>query len=419
VAVALDRGFWRGEQPRTLFGQVVAQQRAPVVGVAQHPAVGGFEQVFGRPAVMDVGGAERQPDNHAWPADAHMRTQAEEPLACPIVIAPRRPLAQATCAMRPSQATHRHRQAVDHRHSRVKRHLPEQMLPQPRLDLPQVRCLAYKRHARHLPHSRKPLGIVPAEVAIQPLVGRNPQVRTHYFHRQHFAVGQHWLWSALPYPRLRLEPVINLAVDRHQKRVKIHRGAPCREVGFGYLNPSKALPFLSVDKLVHRVSQEPVTLANYSKLTANRLKGCRMGYRVIASSDRRPLALLAGAAIGALDGIFALLVVLAGPVMAFGALIGLAAGLYVLTSLQGALYAMFAVIALLPFANLPFDLGVTPTLLDGALGAFLLVYFLQWMSGRRRLLRTTPLTPIILLFIGIMLFAFLMGLRHAPLTARV
>lgn len=144
-----------------------------------------------------------------------------------------------------------------------------------------------------------------------------------------------------------------------------------------------------------------------------------MGYRVIASSDRRPLALLAGAAIGALGGIFALLVVLAGPVMAFGTLIGLAAGLYVLTSLQGALYAMFAVIALLPFANLPFDLGVTPTLLDGALGAFLLVYFLQWMSGRRRLLRTTPLTPIILLFIGIMLFAFLMGLRHAPLTARV
>lgn len=144
-----------------------------------------------------------------------------------------------------------------------------------------------------------------------------------------------------------------------------------------------------------------------------------MGYRVIAASDRRPLALLAGAVIGALGAGFALLIVMAGPVMAFGALIGLAGGLYVLTSLQSALYAMFAVIALLPFANIPFDLGVTPTLLDGTLGAFMLVYLLQWMSGRRRLPRSTPLTPVVLLFTGIMLFAFLMGLRHAPLTARV
>jgi len=92
---------------------------------------------------------------------------------------------------------------------------------------------------------------------------------------------------------------------------------------------------------------------------------------------------------------------------------------YVLSSLHAALYAMFAVIALQPFANFPFSVGLTPTLLDGALGAFLLVYALQWMSGQRRLLRSTPLTPVVLAFVGIMLFAFLMGLRHAPLTARV
>lgn len=144
-----------------------------------------------------------------------------------------------------------------------------------------------------------------------------------------------------------------------------------------------------------------------------------MHHAVFISSDRRALALLTGAAIGALGALFALLIVLAGPVMAFGALIGLAGGLYILSSLDAALYGMFAVIALLPFANFPFSVGLTPTLLDGALGAFLLVYVLQWMSGRRRLLRSTPLTPIVLLFIGIMLLAFLLGLRHAPLTARV
>jgi len=135
--------------------------------------------------------------------------------------------------------------------------------------------------------------------------------------------------------------------------------------------------------------------------------------------DRRTLALLLGASIGALGGLLALLIVLAGPAMAFGALIGLAAALAVLISLHGALYAMFAIIALLPFANFPFSVGLTPTLLDGALGAFLLVYLLQWMSGQRRGLRHTPLTPVVLGFIGIMLLAFLMGLRHAPLTARV
>ncbi len=140
---------------------------------------------------------------------------------------------------------------------------------------------------------------------------------------------------------------------------------------------------------------------------------------LIYTQDHRPLALLVGAAIGGLGGLLALLVVVAGPVMAFGAVLGLAAGLYMLTSLHAALVGMIAVIALLPFATFPFDLGVTPTLLDAALGAFLLVYAVQWMSGRRRLLRTTPITPVVLAFIGIMLFAFLMGLRHAPLTSRV
>lgn len=144
-----------------------------------------------------------------------------------------------------------------------------------------------------------------------------------------------------------------------------------------------------------------------------------MHHATFATSDRRTWALLIGAAIGALGALFALLIVLAGPVLAFGALIGLAAGIYMLSSLHAALYAMFAVVALLPFANFPFSVGLTPTLLDGALGAFLLVYILQWMSGQRRLLRSTPLTPVVLAFIGIMLFAFLMGLRHAPLTARV
>lgn len=133
----------------------------------------------------------------------------------------------------------------------------------------------------------------------------------------------------------------------------------------------------------------------------------------------RPTAILVGAAVGLLGGALALLTVLAGPVMAFGAVLGLGVGLYVLTDLQGAFYVTLGVIALLPFGNLPVSIAVTPTLLDAALGGFLLVYAMQWMTGQRRLFRSTPVTLVALGFMLIMLFAFFMGLRYAPMTSRV
>lgn len=139
---------------------------------------------------------------------------------------------------------------------------------------------------------------------------------------------------------------------------------------------------------------------------------------LLTSTDRRPLAMLVGAALGFGGGLLALLTVVLGPVMAFGAVFGLAVALYVLTSLSGALLVMIAVIALIPFGKVPLGLSPSPTFLDGALGAFLLVYLFQWMTGRRRLLRTVSVTAFALLFAGLVLFAYLMGLRHAPLDLR-
>lgn len=133
----------------------------------------------------------------------------------------------------------------------------------------------------------------------------------------------------------------------------------------------------------------------------------------ILSPDRRPAVI--GIVIGAVGGFLALLVVLLGPAMAFGFVFGLAAAYYALTDLHGALYVTVAVIALLPFGKVPLGFSPSPTFLDGTIGAFLLVYALQWMSGQRRLFRSTPVTPIVLGFTGLMFFAFLMGLRHAPL----
>jgi O-antigen ligase len=133
----------------------------------------------------------------------------------------------------------------------------------------------------------------------------------------------------------------------------------------------------------------------------------------ILSPDHRPAVI--GGVIGAAGGLLALLVVLLGPVMAFGFVFGLAAAYYALTDLHGALYVTVAVIALLPFGKLPLPFSPSPTFLDGAIGVFMLVYALQWMSGRRRLFRSTPVTPVVLGFTGLMFFAYLMGLRHAPL----
>ncbi|MBN2303894.1 MAG: O-antigen ligase family protein, partial [Anaerolineae bacterium] len=136
------------------------------------------------------------------------------------------------------------------------------------------------------------------------------------------------------------------------------------------------------------------------------------------AEDRRATAILTGTAVGTLGGILGLLVVLLGPVMAFGAVLGLGVALYVLSNLHGGLYASLAVIALLPFGSLPFSLAVTPTFLDAALGAFLAVYAVQWMTGQRRLFRSTPVTPVVIAFTVLMLFAYFMGLRHAMLDSR-
>ncbi len=138
----------------------------------------------------------------------------------------------------------------------------------------------------------------------------------------------------------------------------------------------------------------------------------------VRTDDRRAVAVAAGLALGAGAGLCAVLIALAGPVLAVAAVFGLGVALYVLRDLHGALYVTLAVIALIPFGKVPLPVSPSPTFLDGALIAFFAVYLAQWMTGQRRLFRATPLTPVALGFIGLMLFAFLMGLRHAALDMR-
>lgn len=127
-------------------------------------------------------------------------------------------------------------------------------------------------------------------------------------------------------------------------------------------------------------------------------------------------AVIVGITIGVTGGLIGLLLAVAGPVVAIGAVIGLLAGLYILTDISAALYGLVAIIAMLPFGTLPFKVVVTPTLLDMAAGAFLLVYLFQWMTGRRYRVRLTPVHALILIYVLWLILSFALGLRHAPPT---
>ena len=130
-------------------------------------------------------------------------------------------------------------------------------------------------------------------------------------------------------------------------------------------------------------------------------------------------ALTVGAAIGLLSSALAALIVLAGPLYATGALIGGALALFALSDWRAALFITLAAAILLPFGTLPFKIAITPTLLDLALGAFLLVYLLGWMTGERRRLYTTPVHWLLLAYALWLILAFTLGMRHAPLRSAI
>ncbi len=137
----------------------------------------------------------------------------------------------------------------------------------------------------------------------------------------------------------------------------------------------------------------------------------------VVSLDRRVFAILFGLIIGVLGGAVGLLLVLAGPTLALAAIIGALAALYILTDVRAALLGMLATMILLPFGTFPVKIGLTPTLLDLALGAFVLVYLLQWMRGERRNLQLTRVHPFIALYAMWLIFAFFMGMRYGSPTS--
>jgi polysaccharide biosynthesis protein PslJ len=126
-----------------------------------------------------------------------------------------------------------------------------------------------------------------------------------------------------------------------------------------------------------------------------------------------------GLSIGIIAGLLGLSLAVLGPVVTIVIVIGILGGLYVLTDTTPALYGTMALLIMLPFGTLPFKVGITPTLLDLGLGAFVMVYLVQWMTGKRRSLRLVWPHALIALYLMWLIFAFMLGLRYGDPTSTI
>ena len=120
------------------------------------------------------------------------------------------------------------------------------------------------------------------------------------------------------------------------------------------------------------------------------------------------IGLPVGAILGLLGGLFGTALIVA-----------LALGYLMLRSLIVGLMALIGVVFLLPFAALPVQIGVTPTLLNLVLATLFFVWASRVAARKDRAFQALAPTFGVLIFCMLAVFSFIAGLGHAPLTANV
>jgi polysaccharide biosynthesis protein PslJ len=129
-----------------------------------------------------------------------------------------------------------------------------------------------------------------------------------------------------------------------------------------------------------------------------------------------PRPALLGLAVGLAAVIGGIVLGVGGPVAAVAVVLALAAAFLVLRDIEVGFLGVIAVVCLLPFATIPVDIGLTPTLLDMALGATVGIWALRIATGRQRTVNTAPVTAPLVVFLLVVVFAFIFGLANGPLT---
>jgi O-antigen ligase len=92
-------------------------------------------------------------------------------------------------------------------------------------------------------------------------------------------------------------------------------------------------------------------------------------------------------------------------------------GFWALYDIEVAYAGVIGLVALLPFASLPFSIGFTPTFLDMALGMLFLTWMVPIALGREKRLIATPLGGPVLAFMLMAVGAFVAGLSQGALTS--
>lgn len=131
-------------------------------------------------------------------------------------------------------------------------------------------------------------------------------------------------------------------------------------------------------------------------------------------SPNSPLGL--GILLGGVAILGGAILALGGPLAGAAVLAAIVVAGVVLQRLEIGFWGVIVVICLLPFATLPFDIGLTPTFLDMALGAVVGIWFLRIATGQQRDIVLAPVTLPLLLFMILAIFAFIFGLPNGPLT---
>ncbi|UCG23138.1 MAG: O-antigen ligase family protein [Chloroflexota bacterium] len=130
-------------------------------------------------------------------------------------------------------------------------------------------------------------------------------------------------------------------------------------------------------------------------------------------------ALVLGLSAGVVAVVGGLVLAFGGPIAAAGLLLAILAAMVVLREIEVGFWAIVIVVCLIPFATIPVDLGLTPTLLDLALAATVGIWFLRLVTGRQRSVITAPVTLPLIIFVVLAVFAFIFGLANGPLTTNL
>ena len=144
-----------------------------------------------------------------------------------------------------------------------------------------------------------------------------------------------------------------------------------------------------------------------------------MSEHTTARSNSKPetrRAIYYGVFIGLGAILTGLLLAFGGPIAAAAAIAAFFAAVIVMRSIEVGFWGVIAVVCLLPFATIPVDIGLTPTLLDIALGVTVGIWLFRMATSPQNQLVSSPITLPIVIFLIAIVFAFIFGLANGPLT---